>query len=717
MTQISAFLLILMVSTAATIGHAQVVPHIITFTGFLEPEEGEPFSGTGLFKFAIVDGITQPTATPHFVNNGPITGAVVTEGGSGYMAPPAVTVSDPTGSGADLSAVLAGGIVVNIVVNNGGANYTDPTIHIAPPSENSSWWSNDGTLGGEPATAVEVEVEQGLYTVTLGQDMTGLSPSVLNRPGLYLRQWFNDGQGDGFVQITQDIRITSVPYALVAATVPTGSIFASHIAPGAVRTEHLSLSGDSLGDVEVDDFLVKGDLSIGTDDPNDNDSILFNAGEDYLNWLDAFDTFLFSNDLGLAGNLYIGFNDDFNDDTIFFDSGSEYLRWDESAGQFVFSAPVSLPGQSGQFEDLFLGTSEGDKSIYFFEDGNATGEYLRWDDSRDNFVFSDSVEIDLGLLLSGALFMDNEPGNQTIHFYDNGNVSGQSIQWEDTLKRFEFSSSVRVDGNAILEGSLNLASPDNDESIYFTGNGFAPALAEYLRWNDTRSTFMFSDGLEIEDDLVIGNAEGDHSVFFYDSGSSFGESLSWDNQADQFELSDDLTITGDAISEGDVISFGDLWVAGDSEIKGTHRASKIKALIKFFQIDHPLDPTNKFLNHVSMESPDMKTFYDGVTTLGEKGFAIVNLPSYFEALNMDYRYQLTPIGGPGPNLHVSREIRGNQFEIAGGSPGLKVSWQVTGIRQDAFARDNRFSVEEDKPEDQRGTYLYPEGFTNQVRNP
>jgi hypothetical protein len=83
------------------------------------------------------------------------------------------------------------------------------------------------------------------------------------------------------------------------------------------------------------------------------------------------------------------------------------------------------------------------------------------------------------------------------------------------------------------------------------------------------------------------------------------------------------------------------------------------------------------------------------------------MPEWFEALNRDFRYQLTAIGAPGPNLYVADEVRGNRFRIAGGSPGSKVSWQVTGIRQDAFAETHRIPVEEDKPAAERGTYLHP----------
>ena len=129
-----------------------------------------------------------------------------------------------------------------------------------------------------------------------------------------------------------------------------------------------------------------------------------------------------------------------------------------------------------------------------------------------------------------------------------------------------------------------------------------------------------------------------------------------------------------------------------------------------FRIDHPLDPANKFLNHSFVESPEMKNIYDGVATLDATGAAIVELPDWLEALNKDFRYQLTAIGAPAPGLYIAEEVKDNRFGIAGGAPGMKVSWQVTGIRHDPYAEQHRIPVEEDKPADARGTYIFPEGY-------
>jgi len=106
----------------------------------------------------------------------------------------------------------------------------------------------------------------------------------------------------------------------------------------------------------------------------------------------------------------------------------------------------------------------------------------------------------------------------------------------------------------------------------------------------------------------------------------------------------------------------------------------------------------------------MMNMYNGVVILNDKGEAIVKLPDYFEALNGDFRYQLTAIGAPGPNLYIAEEVSNNQFKVAGGKPGAKVSWQITGVRHDAYANAHRIRVEEDKPLAERGHYLHPELF-------
>ena len=128
-----------------------------------------------------------------------------------------------------------------------------------------------------------------------------------------------------------------------------------------------------------------------------------------------------------------------------------------------------------------------------------------------------------------------------------------------------------------------------------------------------------------------------------------------------------------------------------------------------FLIDHPVEPETKYLYHSFVESPDMKNIYDGVITTGTDGTAVVNMPDWFEALNMDFRYQLTCMGQFAQAI-VLDEISNNQFTIKTDKPNVKVSWQLTGIRNDPYAHDHRIPVEKLKRPDEVGKYIYPEGF-------
>jgi trimeric autotransporter adhesin len=142
---------------------------------------------------------------------------------------------------------------------------------------------------------------------------------------------------------------------------------------------------------------------------------------------------------------------------------------------------------------------------------------------------------------------------------------------------------------------------------------------------------------------------------------------------------------------------------GDINVTGA-----VFAGTKDFRIDHPLDPANKYLVHASVESSEMKNIYDGIAVLDANGQADITLPKWFEAVNGDFRYQLTAIGRPSPSLYIAQEIADSRFQIGGGTPGTKVSWQVTGVRKDAYAKAYPLVVEQEKRPRERGYYIHPE---------
>ncbi|MEM9544722.1 MAG: hypothetical protein AAGA77_02050 [Bacteroidota bacterium] len=126
---------------------------------------------------------------------------------------------------------------------------------------------------------------------------------------------------------------------------------------------------------------------------------------------------------------------------------------------------------------------------------------------------------------------------------------------------------------------------------------------------------------------------------------------------------------------------------------------------KNFRIDHPLDPTNKFLFHSCIEAPVPLNMYRGNVTTDKNGFAIVQMPVYFQALNIEYAYQLTVIGTFAQAI-VDKEMRDNKFTIRTSEPNVKVSWQVTGQRNDRYLQDNPYETVREKTGRDKGRLLY-----------
>ncbi len=144
---------------------------------------------------------------------------------------------------------------------------------------------------------------------------------------------------------------------------------------------------------------------------------------------------------------------------------------------------------------------------------------------------------------------------------------------------------------------------------------------------------------------------------------------------------------------------------------GIRAENTFSAPAKNFRIDHPSDPANMILNHGCIESDQYVNLYRGNAVIGNDGGVWIQLPAWMNDLNTDFSYQLTSVGAAQPNLYVAVEVNNqNQFRVAGGQPGAKVSWQITGVRHDAYVQSNPLVVEEVKQAKDRGTYLSPNSF-------
>ncbi|MCX6930396.1 MAG: hypothetical protein NT154_45405 [Verrucomicrobia bacterium] len=205
-------------------------------------DNGTNFTGTGQFKFALVTSTNsshQATATANLTGSF-VTSYNLTYGGSGYVTAPAVHVTGGGGSGATATATISGGVVAAIHPGNAGSGYSSPpTVTIDPPPDNTvyvTYWSNDGTstAGSEPVAGVPLPVNNGLFTVALGDatltNMQAISASVFTQPNLQLRIWFNDGVS-GSAALSPVQNLTAAPYAVMAhsasnllGTLPAGQL-------------------------------------------------------------------------------------------------------------------------------------------------------------------------------------------------------------------------------------------------------------------------------------------------------------------------------------------------------------------------------------------------------------------------------------------------------------------------------------------------------------
>ncbi|HMJ67064.1 MAG TPA: hypothetical protein VK615_17100, partial [Candidatus Binatia bacterium] len=328
---------LLVFSATLCLGLAEV-PRTMSYQGRVQVSSTN-FNGVGQFKFALVSKGTnlnrQATAVAT-VTSGFLTSITVTDGGFGYSTAPGVLISDPTGSGATASANVSGGSVTSITVHNAGSGYTSPTVTIGAPTSSlvyGTYWSNDGTStgGSQPSAAVSVTVQEGLFTVLLGDatlaNMTPIPPDIFRNADAHLRIWFNDGV-NGFSLLTPDQPIASVGYAMAANILPL-SISTGSLADGSVTGPKLgdaAVSTSKLGDaavtgIKIADATITVDKLLQTRDFNQPRSSLVLTNPETPDG--DFGTFVVS----IGNELFVGGSDVASNGVVFvFDASGTFLR-------------------------------------------------------------------------------------------------------------------------------------------------------------------------------------------------------------------------------------------------------------------------------------------------------------------------------------------------------------------------------------------------------
>ncbi|SOE23895.1 hypothetical protein SAMN06298216_4269 [Spirosomataceae bacterium TFI 002] len=279
----------------------------------------------------------------------------------------------------------------------------------------------------------------------------------------------------------------------------------------------------------------------------------------------------------------------------------------------------------------------------------------------------------------------------------NGYIDGSNQQNRSNALVILKSGDASFQGGITI-GSLETAIDANEDTKLVVYGGTILSESEEL----AEQVLIGTNVRNNEAKVFIKNAGYPHAMKIQGRRSSSGVAvvIEGNSQLDgNTKINGNLDVDGRAVNlNANTTITGDLTITG-SVAKGSGT----------FKIDHPLDPQNKYLYHSFVESPDMMNVYNGNATTDDNGNVTVTLPEYFEALNMDYRYQLTPIGQFAQAI-ISEKVLHNQFKIKTDKPNVEVSWQVTGIRNDAFAKQNRVKVSVDKPASEKGTYMHAAAF-------
>jgi hypothetical protein len=282
--------------------------------------------------------------------------------------------------------------------------------------------------------------------------------------------------------------------------------------------------------------------------------------------------------------------------------------------------------------------------------------------------------------------------NQRTGYY------GDGLNWNYTTNSaisngitgiyLDFSNST-ISGNTALNNNMDSLTSSNEQNQIVIG-GCCPSSN-----NDIENNFI---------NVTVAGITGDAMWVGSTNSTAANNAFSVTNNTTTGGLWFNSPLLNSSGNTGWPTTFaGNVTINGNLNVTGSFSAAS-----KSFKIDDPLDPAKKFLYHNSVESPDMMNIYNGVVQLNSRGRAEVMLPPYFEALNDSFRYQLTSIGKFDP-IYIARQIKNNKFLIAGGRPGTRVSWQITGVRKDPYAQAHRVQPEVNKPKNEAERQAGTEG--------
>lgn len=669
-------------------------PDAINYQGVLRDADGNPEDGSFDMRFRFFDAENAGNELIVDEHLAAGTGAVGVSGGLFSVPLGSGTVLDGAGPGtfSTLAEVFGQTSDVYLEIEVGGETLT-PRVRVLA----TAYALNAAQLSGRRAddfldTSATPQVKNGLLTALGGIDFGGGTDDDLTAADVDALT--SGGNADALH--THDLVGQAGDSELLDSL--DSSQFLRSDADDTYTSGTLTIASGTVLNVQGTPQL-NGQLFMDADGPDGTQTISFYDGGspvgESFGWNESLDRFTISNtlrvenqtQLEITGNQIL-LNVDGPDATqaIYFYNGSEpageSLQWDDTNNRFFFSDGARFTDTLDTAGNLIVGGSQialgedgpdQDQVIAFYDSGSPTGEFLVWDDSDDDFRFSDDLTVDGFLTVSGPnLFLGGFgiETTQPIYFFEDGSPTGESFLWDDGDDRFELTDELAITGvirtgSTVSTGTYNSIGtgvPDSTD-ISTVSDLFVTADLEvgsqlYLNSNEYLSYNSVDDHIFSSTAVRVGTTVGDNvevggrRVYLDIGGQGLNEYLEF--LGGQFFFSDDLDVFG-----------------------------TLTANSKNFVQNHPADP-NLEIVYTTLEGPEAATFTRGSGRL-EDGVARIALDDSFAWVtnpDLGLTATLTP-RGEWADLYVE-SVSPTELVVASaqgeGAPDTAFDYLVMGLR-------------------------------------
>jgi antitoxin component YwqK of YwqJK toxin-antitoxin module len=321
-----------------------------------------------------------------------------------------------------------------------------------------------------------------------------------------------------------------------------------------------------------------------------------------------------------------------------------------------------------------------------YEDGNVSKIFVTKEISRNEFEFQEyNSDGNLIYTRKRTILGENKYKDESIYYDENGAMLSREVEETENgqTTKFDMYTSTGQYHSEYQNGTLV------SESATHTENN---PYGEPFSFNNSKTVEYFTDGyMQRTETTEYSDENGDNylkeqKIVNGSSGyiTNHVENQDGSSYSRIVQTPENVTVLAEKNKTvGNTETTKNHEVGRDIYAKGT----------KCFRITHP-EKSFKYLIHAAIESNEVLNKYSGNVTTGSDSLATVSLPSYFENVNTDYRYTLTVISTDFVQAIVYSEIdEENEFIIKTNAPNVKVSWEVTGRRDDDYMQDNPFEAE------------------------